>query len=253
MCLPLLLHGEIDDSEETYSNEQEQELKLQEEKDTPRERDAAGTPRQEEHSDNSDGEDNGLTGELNSFEKDLVDRGSADGELEKHNSIKSDSKVIATKTADTPRMAKDRNNRIRKDIYDYEEKQRKKEERREERVERGEKAQREDRDRAEEKEEERVEVVMVSIGLKGSGKACDVVLHPPALVLPGSCVLGQVYFVFLNFFSSLICNQTYTKMVQIINGSTSAVNFAFKAFASQPNISVSLNHKHGTLSSSYIV
>lgn len=41
---------------------------------------------------------------------------------------------------------------------------------------------------------ERVDATLVEIGLKGSGKLCEVALLPPSMILPSACVLGQVFF-----------------------------------------------------------
>lgn len=39
---------------------------------------------------------------------------------------------------------------------------------------------------------ERMDVDMLDMGMKGFGKPCDVFLMPPSLILPGTCILGQV-------------------------------------------------------------
>lgn len=41
-----------------------------------------------------------------------------------------------------------------------------------------------------------VNATLVEIGVKGCGRACDVSLQPPSLILPSVCVIGQVYLIF---------------------------------------------------------
>lgn len=45
----------------------------------------------------------------------------------------------------------------------------------------------------------KVNATLAEIGMKGCGRACDVALHPPSLILPSVCVIGQVLLLIISY------------------------------------------------------
>ena len=96
----------------------------------------------------------------------------------------------------------------------------------------------------------RVDATMVELGLKGSGKLCEAALVPPSMILPSACIIGQVLQP-LSFLNGLFIKylQTYTKTIQLVNSSTSSLDFEFK-YAADPHIlAVSVNPLRGMCNS----